>query len=338
MRLALAALAAGVAALGPAQAEDVFAGKTISLYIGSTPGGGYDSYARLIARHWSEHIPGHPTIVPVNMPGAGSNKLAYYIYAVAPKDGTAVGAIFPGAVVEQLIGDKPVQHDASKFTYVGSANSEVLVCYDRADAPVKSFADAFKTEIKMAASAEGGSTRDFPLVLNEVLGTRFKIVTGYPGSREMMLAIEQGEVAGQCGIGVSSLAEAHPDWIPSGKMRVLAQEAVRPDPEMQKLGVPLTIDFAKTDEQRQMLSLMYAPYQFGRPYVAPPGVPPERAAILRQSFVATLRDPATLEDAKRVRLEVEPLAGDAVQALVAKMFATPPAIVAKLKAALAQQP
>ncbi len=272
------------------------------------------------------------------MPGAGSNKLAYYIYAVAPKDGTAIGALFPGALVEQLIGDKPVQHDASKLTYIGSANSEVLVCYDRADAPVKSFKDAVTTEIKMAASAEGGSTRDFPLLLNEVLGTKFKIVKGYPGSREMMLAIEQGEVAGQCGIGVSSLDEAHPDWIPTGKVHVLAQEATRPNAAMAKLGVPLTLEFAKTDEERQVLSLMYAPYQFGRPYVVPPGVPPDRVAVLRQSFIETMRDPATLEDAKRVRLEVEPLEGTEVQGLVAKMFATPPAIIATLKTALAQQP
>jgi tripartite-type tricarboxylate transporter receptor subunit TctC len=338
IRAAVAAAVAVLCALAPARAADFFEGKTIQLYIGSTAGGGYDSYARLIARHWSEHIPGHPTIVPVNMPGAGSNKLAYYIYAVAPKDGTAIGAIFPGAVVEQLIGDKPVQHDASKLTYIGSANSEVLICLARADSGVTTFKDAFTTEIKMAASAEGGSTRDFPLVLNAILGTRFKIVTGYPGSREMMLAIEQGEVAGQCGIGVSSILTAEPDWIPSGKIHVLAQESTRPHPAMAKLGIPLTLDFAKTDDERQILALMYSPYAFGRPYVAPPGVPPDRIAVLRQAFIETLRDPATLEDAGRMRLDVDALPGDEVQAMVAKVFATPPAIVARLKAALAQQP
>jgi len=339
MRLALAAsLLIGCAGGPAAHADDFYAGKQITLYIGSTPGGGYDSYARLLARHWGDHIPGHPTVVPVNMPGAGSNKLAYYIYAVAPKDGTAVGEIFPGAVLEPLIGDKPVPHDPRKLVYIGSANNEVFLCFVRSDSPVKTFKDAFTTQIRLAASAAGGSTRDFPLMLDHILGTKFDVVAGYPGSREMMLAIEQGEVAGACGIGVSSLAEAEPTWIPSGKVIVLAQEALRPDPSMTALKVPLTREFAKTDEEREVLSLMYSQEVFGRPFVAPPGTPEDRVAVLRASFMATLKDPATLEDAKRVRLPVDPIEGTEVQALVTKAYATPPAIVARLKAAIATQP
>lgn len=338
----VALLLASSAGAACAQSDDAvarfYAGKQISLYIGSTPGGGYDSYARLVARHWADHIPGHPTIVPVNMPGAGSNKLATYIYAVAPKDGTAVGEIFPGAILEPLIGDKPVPHDPTKLLYVGSANNEVFVCFVRSDAPVKSFKDVFATEVKMAASAAGGSTRDAPLMLDRMLGTKFNVVAGYPGSREMMLAIEQGEVAGACGIGVSSLDEAEPDWVPSGKVRVLAQEALKSNPEMDALHVPLTLDFATTDEQRQVLSLMYSQEVFGRPFVVPPGTPSDRVAALRASFMAALKDPATLEDAKRVRLPVDPIAGEDVQALVAKVFATPPEIVARLKRAIATSP
>lgn len=326
----------------PAAAEDdvarFYAGRQINLYIGSTPGGGYDSYARLIARHWGDHIPGHPTIVPVNMAGAGSNKLAFYIYAVAPKDGTAVGAVFADAVMEPLIGAKPVQHDPTKFGYVGSANNEVFLCIARADSAVKSFKDALTTEIRMAASAAGGSTRDFPAMLDNLLGAKFKIVQGYPGSREMMLAIEQGEVAGQCGISVSSLATAEPDWIPSGKVTALAQEALRPDPAMSARHVPMTLDFARTDEERQVLELMYSQEVFGRPYVVAPGVPPERLAALRRAFVATLRDPATIEDAGRMRLAIDPISGEEVQALIAKVFATPPHIVERLKQAIATAP
>jgi tripartite-type tricarboxylate transporter receptor subunit TctC len=326
----------------PALAEDdaarFYAGKQITLYIGSTPGGGYDSYARLLARHWGEHIPGHPSIVPVNMPGAGSNKLAYYIYAVAPKDGTAVGAIFPGAILEPLIGDKPVPFDPRQFGYVGSVNTEVFICTVQSDAPIKSFKEAFATEVRVAASAAGGSSRDFPLMLDNVLGTKFKVVAGYPGSREMMLAVEQGEVGGLCGVGVSSFAEAEPDWIPSGKVIPIAQEALKPDPDMQKRGVPLTLDFARTDEERQVLELMYSQEVFGRPYVVPPDVPPERLAALRQAFIATLRDPATIEDAGRMRLAIDPNPGEAVQAIIAKVFATPPRIVARLKQAIATAP
>jgi tripartite-type tricarboxylate transporter receptor subunit TctC len=341
-RLALAAaLIAASAGAAAAQSGDAvarfYAGKNLTFYIGSTPGGGYDSYARLVARHWGDHIPGHPTVVPVNMPGAGSNKLAAYIYSVAPKDGTAVGEIFPGAILEPLIGDKTVPHDPKKLVYIGSANNEVFVCFVRSDAPIKTFAQAFTTPVRLAASAAGGSTRDFPLMLDRMLGTKFDVVAGYPGSREMMLAVEQGEVAGACGIGVSSLDEAEPDWVPSGKVVVLAQEALKPNAEMAARHVPLTLDFAKTDEQRQVLSLMYSQEIFGRPFVAPPGTPPDRVAALRASFMATLKDPATLADAKRVRLYVDPSDGADVQALVAKAYATPPAIVDRLKQAIASQ-
>src|SRR5215471_11493860 len=170
-----------------AQAQDSVAqfyrGKQINLYVGSTAGGGYDSYARLLARKFSSYIPGNPVIVPQNMPGAGSNKLAGYIYSVAPKDGTAIGAIFSGAIVQPLFGD-PVQHDPSKFIYVGNANIEAFLCLARTDAPVKTFRDAFDKELILGASNEGGATRDFAAMLNNILGTKFRLVTGYPGSSE----------------------------------------------------------------------------------------------------------------------------------------------------------
>jgi tripartite-type tricarboxylate transporter receptor subunit TctC len=336
-------LVVAIAAASPcARAADAvapfFAGRQISLYIGSTPGGGYDSYGRLIARHLGQHIPGHPTIIPVNMPGAGSNKLAYYIYAVAPKDGTAIGAIFPGAIMEPLIGDKPVPHDPRKFLYLGSANNEVDVCFVRADAPVKSFKDVLATPLKIAASAEGGSTRDFPSVLDNILGAKFQLVLGYPGSRQMMLAIEQGEVAGQCGISVSSLAATEPDWIPSGKVTVLAQEALKGDAALTARGVPLTLDFARNDEERRLLEVLYSQDVFGRPYILPPGVPADRVEALRQAFIATMRDPAFKADAERLRLAIDPIAGADVQALVAKIYATPAATIARLKQAMIYRP
>ncbi len=332
-------LAAALVAAAPAQAQDAvasfFAGRQISLYIGSTPGGGYDSYARLVARHLGDHVPGKPSVLPVNMPGAGGNKLAYFIYAVAPKDGTAIGAIFPGAVMEPLIGDKKVAHDSSQLVYLGSANNEINVCLLRADAAVKSFKDVLGHEARLAASAEGGSTRDFPLLLDNLLGAKFKLVVGYPGSREMMLAIERGEVEGQCGIALSSLATAEPDWIPSGKVRILAQEALKGDPAMTEKGVPLTLDFATTADERQILEVMYSQEVFGRPYILPPGTPADRVAALRKAFWETMNDPALRADAARVRLEVDPIAGDDVQALVTKIFASPPQIIARLKQALA---
>ncbi len=331
----VACVLAAAAAL-PVRAQDgaakFYAGKSLDLYIGSTAGGGYDSYARLVARHLGAHIPGHPTVVPVNMPGAGSNKLAYYIYAVAPKDGTAMGALFPGAVVATLIGDKPVKHDPRKFNYVGSANNETNVCIARSDAPVKTFKDVFTHELRLASSASGGSTRDYPAALDNILGAKFNLVRGYPGSREMMLALEQGEVQGMCGIAVSSLDEAEPSWLPSGKMVALAQEALTSNPELK--GVPLALDFAKTDEQKQLLEVLYSEQVFGRPFVLPPAVPADRVAALRTAFMATMQDPALREDAKRVRLAVDPVSGADVQALVAKLYATPKPVIDKLKQAM----
>jgi tripartite-type tricarboxylate transporter receptor subunit TctC len=325
-----------VAAFAPAAAaDDFYAGKNITLYIGSTAGGGYDTYARLVARHLGDHIPGHPTIVPVNMPGAGSNKLAAYMYSVAPKDGTAMAAIFPGAILEPLIGDKSVPFDPSKFGYIGSMNDEDFICIVRSDAPIKTFKEAFTTEVKVAASAAGGSSRDFPLMLDNVLGTKFKVIAGYPGSREMMLAVEQNEVNGICGIGTSSYAEAHPDWIPSGKVIPIVQEALKSDPDMTARHVPRSLDFAKDDEQRQVLSLMYSQGVFSRPYIVPPGIPPERLAVLRKAFMDAVRDPATTADAARVRVPIDATSGEEVQALVTKTYATPPAVVERLKKAIA---
>ena len=178
------------------------------MVVGSSAGGGYDTYARLLARHFGSAIPGNPTVVVQNMSGAGSNRAAGYIYSVAPKDGTAIGAIFPGAVLQPLLSDVPVPHDPNKLVYLGSANSDVYVCYVRSDAAVKTFKDVLDKELIVGASNPGATTYDLPLLLNNVLGTKFRIVTGYPGSREITLALERGEVQGACGIGWTGI-EAH---------------------------------------------------------------------------------------------------------------------------------
>jgi len=333
--------AASLTAAPAAHAQDAVArfyqGKQISIVIGSSVGGGYDTYARLIARYLGAHVPGQPTIVPINLPGAGSNRAAYYVYAVAPKDGTTIGAIFSGSVVEPLLGDKPVQHDSSKFLYLGSANNDVFTCLVRTDAPAKSFKDAFSTEIVLAASQEGGSTHDFPILSNRILGTRFRVVSGYAGTREMMFAVERGEVQGQCGMSWPSILAQRPDLVDSGKIRILVQEAIKGHPDLDQLGVPLALDFARTEEDRDVLKLVYTQEIFGRPYVLPPGVPAERVAALRTAFMETLRDKGLLAEAAKMRVDIEPVAGDEIQALVAQMYATPPAVIARAKQALADK-
>src|SRR5215470_4054741 len=320
-----------------AQAQDSVAqfyrGKQINLYVGSTAGGGYDAYARLLARKFSSYIPGNPVIVPQNMPGAGSNKLTGYIYSVAPKDGTAIGAIFSGAIVQPLFGD-PVQHDPSKLIYVGNANVEAFLCLARADAPVKAFKDAFDKELILGASNEGGATRDFAAMLNNILGTKFRLVTGYPGSSEILLAIERDEVQGTCGLGWSSIIPQRARLLDSGRMRVIAQLASRGHREMDRLGVPLAIDFAKTADDRKVMNLFYSQLMFGRPYILPPGVPADRVAALRKAFMDTFRDRDVIAEAGRMQLDIDALSGDEVQAEVAKAYATPPAIIERTRQAL----
>ena len=281
-RIAAASALSALVAAGSAQAQDAVAqfyrGKQINLYIGTSPGGGYDTYARLLARRFGSYIPGNPTIVPQNMPGAGSNKLAGFMYSVAPKDGTAVGAIFSGAILQPLIGDTPTQHDPSKFIYLGNANNEVFICIARSDAPAKAFADTFRQELIIGATNEGGATRDFPAMLVNVLGAKLRIVTGYAGSNEIILAIERNEVQGMCGVGWSSIIAQHPQWLSNGFARILAQLAARGHPAINRMGVPLAIDYAKTEDDRKVMNLMYSQLSFGRPYVLPPGVPADRVA------------------------------------------------------------
>ena len=336
--IAVSAIAAVISCTLPASAQDAdkfFAGKQIELVIGTTPGGGYDTYARLVARHMGNYIPGKPNLIAKNMPGAGSNKATGYIYTVAPKDGTSIGAVFPGAIVEPLLGNSAqVQHDSTKLIYLGSANNEVFICIGRSDAPVQKFEDAFSKEMILGASATGGSTRDFPALLNNMLGTKFTLVSGYPGSKEITLAVERGEVQGACGYGWSSLIAQNADLLNSGKVRVLAQETLRSHPTLDKMGVPLTITFAKNDEQKQILELVYGQLVFGRPYVLPPGVPADRVTVLRRAFDAALKDKALVAEAGKAQIDVDAVTGEDVQKVVEKMFATPPEIVERTKKAL----
>jgi tripartite-type tricarboxylate transporter receptor subunit TctC len=314
-------------------------GKTVTIDVGSSAGGGYDTYARLMARFLGRHLPGNPAIVPQNMPGAGSNLMSAYVANVAAKDGTIIGANFAGAVLEPLIGEHPTgTYDPSKLNYIGSANNDVFLCFARADAPVQKFSDLFTKELIVGASADGGSTRDFPVLLNNVLGTKFKIVNGYPGTREIGLAIDKGEVQGQCGTGWSSLITSHADWVRDHKINILAQEETNGYPDLNKQGVPRTIDFAKTSEQRQILELVYSQEVFARPFMVAAEVPKERVEALRKAFMETWADPDLLAEAKKVNLDIAAISGADVQKLIRNAYATPPDVIAKAKDALVPKP
>jgi len=335
---AIGALCAAFAA-SPASAQsvaDFYKGKNVSIIVGSSPGGGFDLYARLIGRHMSTYMPGNPSMVVSNMPGAGSIRLAQHIFNVAPKDGTVIGAIFSGAIVEHLIGTraKKPEYDPAKFTYIGSANSEAYVCLARKDAKAQSFADVLNTEVVLGASASGGSTVDFPHVLRNVLGAKFKVVSGYPGTNEISMAIESGEVQGSCGYAWSTVQSRRRHWINDNLVNILLQEVPTPHPTLTKMGVPTAQEFAKTDEQRAILNLFYSQLQFGRPYVSGPGVPADRVAALRKAFVDTLNDPELRKEAEKLKIDIDILEGSAMQKLISDLYATPADIVAKTRAAV----
>jgi tripartite-type tricarboxylate transporter receptor subunit TctC len=340
LRLAiLAALTTPTTALAQDAVAQFYKGKQITVIVGSSAGGGYDIYARLLARHLPKHMPGNPSVLVSNMPGAGSNTAAAHLFNVAAKDGTAVGALQNSAVMDALFdallgSARQLRHDATKFIHIGSATTDHYVCIARADAAVKSFRDALAQELLIGASQPGTSTRDFPAMLNHTTGAKIRQVGGYPGTREITLAIEKNEVHGLCGFSWSSLKAQRPDWITSGFIRVLVQEHDKGNPEVNRMGVPLAVDFATSPENRRIMELVYSSETFGRPYMLAPGVPSDRVAALRKAFLATMADPELLADAQRIGLAIDPISGEDLQALAASIFATPAEFVEKVKRTL----
>jgi tripartite-type tricarboxylate transporter receptor subunit TctC len=324
-----------------AAAQDVagvYKGKTINLTIGGRPGSDDDIYARLLAKHLSKHIPGNPVLATANMPGSGGHAAAAYIYSAAAKDGTAIGAVPPTTITEPLwFGLGQVQHDPSKFIYLGSAESESNNCFVRSDTPIRTLRDAFVSEVVMGAAADGGPTRDGPTLLNSILGTKFRVVATYNGTNDILAAIEKGDVAGVCGLTWSSVSARRPDWIPKGVLRGLVQESVTGTALATRLGIPLAVEFVKSAADREVMALAYAQQAFGRPYILPPGTPPERAAALRKAFIETLQDTALLADAKQTFIQINPRSGEDVEGLVAKLYGTAPQTVDSVRAALAGQ-
>jgi tripartite-type tricarboxylate transporter receptor subunit TctC len=323
----------------PARAQDAisnfYRGKTLTMLIGAPAGGGYDLYARMVARHIGKHVPGAPNVISTNMVGAGGNLMVEYLNAVAPRDGTVMGSVAPGVFLEPLIGDRTkVKFDPPKLNFIGSANKEIYVCFVRSDAAAKSFADVFTQEVIVGATAEGGSTRDMPVLLNNVLGAKFRVVSGYAGTRNIVMAIEKGEVQGQCGTGWSSINTLHADWFRDGHARVLAYEGPNTSDDLLAMKVPSTLDFVRTDEQRQILDLVYSQTTFGRPFMMAPEVPPARVEALRSAFDATMRDAAFLEESAKIKLDIRPLSGIEVQGLIGKVFSTPPEVAEKAKRAM----
>jgi tripartite-type tricarboxylate transporter receptor subunit TctC len=338
----IATLTAALCFASAAAAQDpiteFYRGKTVRITVGSAVGGGYDGYARLVGRHLGKHIPGNPTVVVQNIPGSGSNKAASYVALQAPKDGTAIGAIQPGAILQPLHSEVALPHDPSKFIMLGSASSGVYLCLIRSDAPIKTFEEAFTKEVLIGTSGEGATLRELPILLINVLGVKLRLVGGYAGSNEILLAIERNEVHGMCGMSWSSISMQRGEWFKNGTLKAIVQEDLRGHPELNKIGVPLAISFAKTEEDRQVLQMVYSQNLFGRPYVLPEGVPAERVSALRKAFMATMADPALAAEAGKAGMELGEMGGEEVQAMVAKLYALPASTIARAKRAMVYKP
>ncbi|HYA07798.1 MAG TPA: hypothetical protein VEF90_18065 [Xanthobacteraceae bacterium] len=328
-------LAAPAAIAFAQDAGGFFKGRNISLYIGYSAGGAYDLYARVIARHMGAHIAGNPTLVPQNMEGAGSLRLANYLYRVAPQDGSAIATFGRGLAFDPLLIGQGDAFDAQKFNWLGSANNEVSVCVAMQQSGITKFEDLFTKELTVGGTGASADTDQFPRVMNGVLGTHFKIVQGYPGGNDVVLAMERGEVQGRCGWSWSSVISTHKSWLDDKRMTVLVQLSLNKHRDLPD--VPLVMDFAKTDEQRQILKMIFARQVMGRPYVAPPNVRADRVAALRQAFLDTMTDKEFVADAANSQLEIDPVSGEEVQKLVAEIYATPADVIAKAKVAAAAQ-
>jgi tripartite-type tricarboxylate transporter receptor subunit TctC len=330
---AAAVVSAGLAAPAFAQTpEEFYRGKTFDVVIGYPTGGSNDTYGRALARHLGKHIPGHPTVVAKNMPGAGSFLAANYVYAVAPKDGSVIGLAAPTVVLDEKLGTQGVRFKTAELNWIGRIDSLINIVFLWKTSPVKTFADAQKIQSTLSATGAGSTVSVYPTVMNNVFGTKFKLIMGYRGSNEAMLALERGEVEGHS-TSWTAVKVAHPEWRPSKSINIIVQFALKRHPEMPE--VPTAVDLARNDEERQILSAIMAATEIGTAFFAPPGIPADRLAALRRAFDATMKDPEFLDEAARTKLTVGPMAGEELQKLVVEVSNLPPALLEKVRAAYA---
>ena len=312
----------------PSRAQDII-DRPVTIYVAGTACGGIDLYARLVARHLSRHIPGKPTVTVQVMPGAGGIRAANFLAEQAPRDGTAMTTFAGGPILEPLIGTRNPGYDMSQFTWVGAITKDIGLCIAWGASAFRTIDDARRQQMVVAGTGAGSETDTWPVVLNEVLGTRFKLVTGYLGSQETILAIERGEAHGRCVFSHSALKTAKPDWLREKKINVLVVTALEQSPDFP--GVPAVVELVSRPEDRQLLELMVGPGAMARPFAAPPALPPGKAALLRRAFDATMADGDFRAEAARMQADVAPSTGEEVQKLVARIYATPRPVIERAK-------
>jgi tripartite-type tricarboxylate transporter receptor subunit TctC len=322
-------VAAVLGTASSARADDAFAGKTISLYVGFEASSGYSLDGRLMGQHIAKFIPGKPTVVVRFMPGAATLVLANHLYNVAPRDGTVFGLIHERMGLQPLIDPAGIKYDALKFNWIGAMSNQLSVCFVWHTSTIQTYEDAQKREVLVAGTNVGGSSVVFPRVLNETLHTQFKVVRGYRGTDEINLAIERGEAEGRCGYGWGGLKATKPDWIRDGLVRVIMQMGMKKEPDL--TGVPLILDVVSDPRDKAALEFLLGSSVMSRPFVAPPEVANDRVEILRRAFEATVSNPEVLAQAERQSMELSPISGADIQTLLARLYATPSDIIENTK-------
>lgn len=338
MRMPIVLLLAVLA--GPVHAKEGVAAfykdKQIRIMVGSAAGSGFDINARLLSRHWPNHIPGRPGVVVQNQPGGGSVTMANALLNSGPRDGTAVGAAINGMPTAPLLQPEIARYDAGKVAWIGSTNRDTVIAFAWTGADVQSVADLKVRELAVGATSVGTAQYDFPVAARALAGLKFKTVVGYKGTTDILLALERGEVQGVGALAMQSLRAINPTWIPEGRIRIILQYGLTPHPALP--AVPTLLSLAPTAEDAAALRLLLARLEYGRPFFASPGIPADRLAALRQAFDATMQDAAYLAEAERMGLEVSPLSGVEMARLIGSLVETPPAVVDRVRTALSAPP
>jgi tripartite-type tricarboxylate transporter receptor subunit TctC len=323
------ALAVATLFAAPAHAQSVaefYAGKSITMAIGFAPGGGYDLYGRLVARHLGKHIPGNPQIVPQNMPGAGSMRAAQHLFSLAPKDGTAIATFGRQMGITPLL-NPAAKYDGTKFTWLGSVTNEVSTCVTWHTSKAKSWKDMLTTPVTFAGDGPGADPDVFANLYNNVFGTKIKIISGYRGTNPMILAMERGEVEGLCGLSWSTVKARHMKWWKEKTINILIQAAIQKEDDIPN--VPMALDLAKTDDQKQVLKVFLYGQEMARPFAAPPDIPADRKAALIAAFEKMLKDPEFLAEIKKLNLDLNPITAGEIDRMLKELYATPKDVLAR---------
>ena len=324
----------------PSQADEIadfYRGKSVSLVVSTAAGGGYDLWARLLSRHFSRHIPGNPNVIVQNTPGSGGLRVMNQLNSVSPRDGTVLAIVHSTAPFTPLLEPQRANFDAKSYGWIGSMTRESSLCIGWSTAAAKNFEDLKTHQMIVGSTGAGSHMEIYPRLMNRLFGTKFKVVSGYKGGNDIYIAMERGEAEGRCGITMPALRVVRPEWIAQKKVNFLIQTGLAPGSDPISKSVPLLLDMARNEVERQMMEVLFVNGELHAPVFTPPGVPPARLAALRAAFKRTLEDPELIADGVKQKMEPTFVSGEEVARLIAKVYATPPSVIKATIAAVEER-